>query len=253
WELVHHGPDDDRPVVVLSHGAGGSHAVWYQQVPALGAVHRVLTWDSRGFGNSTNRNDAPSAEAAAGDLAAVLDHHGIDRPHLIGQSMGGWHISAFAVAHPDRVRSLVYADTVGGLWTSPLREALAAFMARGGLAGRGPTRVGHHAALWPGTARRDQAHAFLYQALGSFHSPPMDKLDATIGWGVAHERIEALGVPVLFVAGAHDDLFPAALLAESSRLIPAARYVEIPDAGHSPYFEQPAAWNEAVLRFLADA
>ncbi|MEM9134544.1 MAG: hypothetical protein AAGE88_19500, partial [Actinomycetota bacterium] len=47
WELVHHGPDDDRPVVVLSHGAGGSHAVWYQQVPALGAVHRVLTWDSR--------------------------------------------------------------------------------------------------------------------------------------------------------------------------------------------------------------
>ena len=81
----------------------------------------------------------------------------------------------------------------------------------------------------------------------------MDKLADTIGWGVTHERIEALGVPVLFVAGTHDDLFPAALLAESSRLIPAARYVEIPDAGHSPYFEQPAAWNEAVIAFLADA
>lgn len=265
WELVNEGPDDERPVVVLSHGAGGTHAIWYQQVPALGRNFRVVTWDSRGFGNSSNRNEAPSPEAAAGDLAAVLDSLNIDKIHLVGQSMGGWHNSAFALANPERLLSLVYADTVGGMWTEPLREAFAEFQSRGGLtpdkrdadgtdsnAARadGPPRLEAHRALWSGTAERDPAHAFLYEALGSFHSPPMRSLGATIQWGVTHEQIAAIGVPVLFVAGTHDEIFPAPLLAESSTRIPEARYVEIPASGHSPYFEQPDAWNDAVERFL---
>ena len=251
WELVSYGDDDDREVVVLSHGAGGSHAVWYQQIPALGVTHRVLTWDSRGFGNSTNRNETPSAEVAAGDLAAVLDELGIERAHLVGQSMGGWHIAAFAVAHPQRVRSLVFADTVGGLWTPELRQAMADFNASGGLVADGPTIVGGHRALWPGTAMRNQAHAFLYQALGSFHDPPLAELRRTVDFTVAHADVAALGVPVLFIAGTYDQIFPADLLAASAALIPGSRYVEIPAAGHSPYFEQPEAWNDAVGNFLA--
>ena len=48
------GADDAAETVVLTHGAGGSHAAWFQQVPALAdAGYRVVTWDSRGFGNST--------------------------------------------------------------------------------------------------------------------------------------------------------------------------------------------------------
>ncbi len=253
WELAHAGRDDDRPVVVLSHGAGGSHAVWYLQVPVIGRRFRVLTWDSRGFGNSTNDTDSPSPEAAAADLTAVLDGLGVETANLVGQSMGGWHIAAFADANPERVRSLVFADTVGGLWTDELREAMRAFQDTGGLAGDGRNTLGGHPALWSGTAERDPAHAFLYQALGSFHQPPMDKLGATIAWTIAHDRIAALGVPVLFVAGAHDRIFPAPLLAESAALIRGAGWVEIPAAGHSPYFEQPEAWNEAVLTFLREA
>lgn len=250
WELVTTGPDDERPVVVLSHGAGGSHAVWYQQTPVLGQHFRVLAWDSRGFGNSTNHNDAPSPEAAAADLTAVLDDRDIASAHLVGQSMGGWHTSAFAVANPRRVRSITYADTVGGLWTPELREAFAAFSRSGGLGGAGPEMVGGHRALWSGTAERDPAHAFLYQALGSFHSPPMDKLAATIQWVVPHEEIAALDVPILFVVGAHDQIFPVDPLRQSSKLLSAARFVKIDQAGHSPYFEQPEAWNDAVGEFL---
>lgn len=252
WELATTGADDDRPVVALSHGAGGSHAVWFQQVPSLGEQFRVLTWDSRGFGNSTNRNDAPSPEAAAADLTAVLDDRGIAAAHLVGQSMGGWHNSAFALAAPDRVRSLVYADTVGGLWTEPLRSAFAAFSSGGGLGGRGPQPIGGHRALWSGTSERDPALAFLYQSLGSYHSPPMDKLGATLAWSIDHATVAALGVPVLFIAGTHDQIFPAPLLDESCRLIDGARFVEVEDAGHSPYFEQPAAWNVAVGSFLME-
>lgn len=250
WELASAGEHDDRPVVVLSHGAGGTHAVWYQQIPALGQHMRVLTWDSRGFGLSTNRRNAPSAPAAGADLAAVMDELSIDTAHLVGQSMGGWHTSAFVQQHPDRVLSIVYADTVGGLWTPALQQAFADFMRAGGLARPGPQTIGSHPALWPGTAERDPAHAFLYQALGSFHTPPMDKIGTTIEWSIAHDQIDQLAVPVMFIAGEHDSLFPPALLAESCALLKTGRYIEIPDAGHSPYFEQPVAWNDAVTDFL---
>ncbi len=257
WELVRTGPDDDRPVVVLSHGAGGTHAVWYLQVPVLARHFRVVTWDSRGFGNSTNDADEAAPDAAAADLQAVLGDAlgGGARAavHLVGQSMGGWHIAAFAAAEPERVRSMVFADTVGGLWTDELQASMQEFMAQGGLTRPGPTMVGGHPALWSGTAERDPAHAFLYQALGSFHEPPLDRLGATLAWTLPHDRISELDVPVLFVAGTHDEIFPAPLLADSASRIAGARYVEIPDSGHSPYFEQPAAWNDAVLGFLLDA
>jgi 3-oxoadipate enol-lactonase len=250
WELAAAGEDDDRPVVVLSHGAGGSHAIWYQQIPALGQHYRVLTWDSRGFGSSSNRNQALSAPAAASDLAAVLDQLEIHTAHFVGQSLGGWHTSAFAQLEPQRILSLVYADTIGGLWTPALHAAYADLIRDRPFARPGPQPMGSHPALWAGTAARNPAHAFLYEALGSFHQPPMDKIGATIEWSVGHEAIDALDVPVLFIAGEHDSLFPPASLAESCGLLANSRYVQIDDAGHSPYFEQPEVWNEIVTTFL---
>ncbi len=77
--------------VVLGHGAGGSHAAWFQQVPALAAAgHRVVTWDTPGFGNSTFVTGAFAPEGIVADLVAVLDAVEVDRAHVVGQSMGGW-------------------------------------------------------------------------------------------------------------------------------------------------------------------
>ena len=46
--------ESGAPTILLTHGAGGSHAIWFQQVPALAAAgYRVVTWDCRGFGKST--------------------------------------------------------------------------------------------------------------------------------------------------------------------------------------------------------
>ena len=81
----HSWPDgDDVPAVVLTHGAGGTHVAWFQQVPALvDAGYQVLTWDSRGFGNSTNRGTL-TTEAVAADLEALMDHVGIAAPTSSG-------------------------------------------------------------------------------------------------------------------------------------------------------------------------
>lgn len=239
------------PVVVLTHGAGGSHAVWFQQVPALlAAGYQTVTWDSRGFGNSSYTSGVIGAEAAATDLTAVLDHLGLSDPvHLVGQSMGGWYVTEFALANPGRTRSLALCDTIGSLYTDELRQVLADFRSRGGLGGSGMAPV---VGSTIAASRADTTSAFLYQQLGTFHSPPLDEIGKVLG-GAEHTpaEVSALGVPVLVLAGDSDPIFPPAPLKRMSEMIPGASWVEIDDAGHSPYFEQPTAFNDALLGFLA--
>lgn len=242
---------ESGPVVVLTHGAGGSHAVWFQQVPALlAAGYQVVTWDSRGFGNSSFSSGVLGAAPAAIDLAAVLDHLALTEPvHLVGQSMGGWYVTEFALANPDRTRSLALCDTIGSLYTDELRQVLADFRSRGGLsAGGGASIVGSTMAA----SRADTTMAFLYQQLGTFHSPPLDEIGKVLaGAEHTHAEVSALGIPVLVLAGDSDPIFPPGPLRRMAELIDGSSWVEIADAGHSPYFEQPEAFNKALLAFLA--
>ncbi len=60
-------------------------------------------------------------------------------------------------------------------------------------------------------------------------------------------------VPVLFVVGSEDRIFPPAVIREAATALPRAEVVEIPHAGHSPYYEQPEEWNRVVLDFLRRA
>ena len=109
--------------VVLSHGAGGSHAIWMHQTPVLAEQYRVVTWDQRGWGKSTNvAGLAGDQNTAIEDLRRLMDHLGIDKAHVIGQSMGGWVVAGFALRHPERTLSLTLANTYGGLTTEAMRE-----------------------------------------------------------------------------------------------------------------------------------
>lgn len=246
YEVV--GPDD-APTVVLTHGAGGSHAVWYQQIPALAdAGYRVIAWDSRGFGLSTFATGRLGTVEAATDLARVLDAAGAGRVHLVGQSMGGWWVTAFALTNPGRLETLTLSNTVGGLWTDELIQNFATFVAS---AAPDDAVLGVHSALSPSFAIREPARAFLYQQLNTFHSPPLRAVGSALaGAHVAHGDIDALDVPVLVITGSDDALFPAALVADSARRLAHAHVVEIPDAGHSPYFERPDEYNAALLEHI---
>ena len=126
--------DTDAPTVVLGHGAGGNHAVWFQQVPALAERYRVITWDTRGFGNSTFASGDFGVEHSTADLLTILDATDTAEAHLVGQSMGGWWITGVAISAPQRVRSLSWCDTVGGLWTPALRTEAAGIAVAYGLA-----------------------------------------------------------------------------------------------------------------------
>jgi pimeloyl-ACP methyl ester carboxylesterase len=244
------GPDDAR-TIVLTHGAGGTHASWFQQVPALAAAGlRVVTWDSRGFGNSTCRSGSVGADIAAGDLTAILDAVGVDVVDLVGQSMGGWWVSAFTIAHPERVRSLTLANTIGGLFTPELHAHFRSLF-KAPPTDDGP-RLGRHSAISAGLVARDPALAFLYQQLDSFHEPPLPAvMRALTGWEVTHAQMDATGVPVLVITSPEDQLFPAPLIKAGAAQLRDARVVEIDSAGHSSYFERAKEFNDALLAFLA--
>ena len=245
YEVCGTGPD-----LVLCHGAGGNHAVWFQQVAWFAARgRRVTSWDQRGFGRSTDHAKEAGPAAAAADLLGLLDHLEIARADLVGQSMGGWAALGFALAEPERVRRLVLADTLGG--AAP--EGLAAQIRRiaTGAAAAPAAQLGLHPALDASLAARDPALAHLYQMLGGFGEPDLARIAPQL-WTTQHApaALRALALPVLFVVGSRDPLFPPPLVRQAAALLPDARVVEIEGSGHSPYFEDAAAWNAAVAEFL---
>lgn len=242
----------DGPALVLTHGAGGNHVVWFEQVPHFVKSRRVVLWDQRGFGRSTALGGPNSPERAVSDLAALLDHLGIARADLVGQSMGGWAVVGLALAQPQRARSLVLADTPGGIDTPALRSAWSNVGRGGGFAAN---ELGRHPAVAPDFFDRHPARAVLYQQLGGFGEPKLaDVLPGLVATRHAPAALAKLACPVLLVVGEVDGLFSPEVIAASAKQLPAhckARVAVIPRAGHSPYFEEPAAWNRVVEEFLA--
>lgn len=91
------------PALVLAHPGGGNHLSWWQQVPVFAQTFTCITCDHRGHGYTRDLPDDPGAAAYAEDLAGLLDHLGIRKEAIIGQSMGGWTAVGFAVAYPERL------------------------------------------------------------------------------------------------------------------------------------------------------
>ncbi|MHB1711180.1 MAG: alpha/beta fold hydrolase [Acidimicrobiales bacterium] len=234
--------------LVLSHGAGGNHAVWYQQVASFAADRVVVTWDHRGYGRSSDRADRSGPEVAVGDLLAVLDALAIDRADLVGQSMGGWTTVGAALARPSLARSLVLSDTLGGFTSA----AIATGVARRSTSALTATDVlGSHPALGEAFSAREPERAHLYQSLGQMGSADAAVVLARL-LAVTHDASEAaqLTMPVLCIVGDSDPLFPPTSIRALADLLPDARVVEICGCGHSPYFEDPAAWNTVTRHFL---
>ena len=167
------------PPVVFCHGAGGNHISWFQQIPRLSNRYRCVTFDHRGWGRSLDPRPATKRPQFDEDLAALIDHLALEDGRLVAQSMGGWTALAYTVKHPDRVKALVMADTVGGL-TSPelddAREETRKVIAEKGLL---------EAALSEGFRKRTASGACVYEQI----------------WGLNPAREEGGGRPLDFRPG----------------------------------------------------
>ncbi len=241
FELYYEVHGEGSPVV-FAHGAGGTHLSWWQQIPELSRHFQCVTFDHRGFGYSRDIDGGPGRAAFVQDLAGLLDHLGLDRVSLVGQSMGGWTTLGYASAHPERVHALVLCDTPGG-YTDP---EVAELMGR---------RSAEPGAFAPSFDAREPELAFLYREIqrstldrtaagGPTAAAGLLQVPTDIDPVVAHE------IPTLFVVGAEDSICPPPALEAMHRKMPASRFVEVPGAGHSVYFEKPDEFNRIVLEFL---
>ena len=236
------------PSLVFAHGVGGNHASWYQQVPYFSRGYQVVTFDHRGFGNSRDIENGPGRSAFVEDLRTLLDQLEIKRATLVAQSLGGWTCLGLALDYPERVSALVMADTLGGITTpGRLHDRLAEIRAATDSLPQ-LDRV-----LSPGFRERNPDRAALYSQIASFNASTRQNLAGRFTVEATPERLASLTVPVLFVAGQEDVLVPPDVVKMASKLVPGCAVVEVSEAGHSVYFEQPEVFNHEVLRFLRAA
>jgi pimeloyl-ACP methyl ester carboxylesterase len=234
----------DGPAFVLAHGMGGNHASWFNQVPFFSRWFKVVTFDHRGFGNSRELEGGADRSHFPDDLTDLLDQLGIAKAVFVAQSMGGGTCATLAVRHPEKVSALVLADTLVGL-TIP--EALRSRMDSVRSATSGLPQLDR--VLSSSFREREPFLAHLYTQLNSFNGHARESLKGSLP-GISVDQLSASRIPILFLVGSKDILFPPDLVKKIHQLIPNSEYHEIADSGHSVYFEKPREFNEAVLTFL---
>lgn len=228
------------PAVVLAHGIGGNHAIWYRQLDALSRANRVITFDHRGFGLSRDQ-DGRGRDAFVDDLAALLDHLGEDKAALVGQSMGAGTCIGFAHRSPERVAALAICDSLHGIVESGEMKAIMD-------AARTKTAALSQAERVLGAGAAPELAA-LYGQIASFNAADRHSLAGRFEARPASD-LAGKGFPILFLSGVDDMLFPI----EAVRLVQAevagSFLVEVNDAGHSAFLEAPAQFNDTILSLL---
>lgn len=244
---IYYESQGDGAAILFAHGAGGNAGIWFEQVAAFSPSYRCVTFDHRTFARSPADPATISPAQFRDDALAILDALQIDSAHLVAQSMGGWTCMRLALDAPERVLSLTMSCTPGGLPNPTPTESARNLTSQ---EGRGASGV--LATMSPATAR-DPVRMQLYQTINAFNTDFSMAHLRSLGspeWAIPLESCQRIEVPVLFVSGESDPLFPSEQLASYVPHFPDARLEVVRDAGHSPYFEQPVTFNGLLEAFL---
>ncbi len=237
--------------VVLLHGIGGELGVWEPMLEPLARTRDIVAVDLPGFGGSPALTDVPPTPVAlAGAVGVLLTELGIDRAHLVGNSLGAW--VAFELARAGRAES-VLGLCPAGLWAAPVLDPSAVSRAT---AHRLVRRLG-------GLPRMPQLNPRAQRiVLGPFAAYP-DRIPAEAAWRMIRshgrptacdatraavreryfDRCDEIDVPVMLAFGERDRLIrPVRLSAchwQSSML---------PDCGHIPTWDNPQLITKLILQ-----
>jgi pimeloyl-ACP methyl ester carboxylesterase len=237
--------------VVLTHGAGLDHTMFDAQVTALTAGgYRVIVWDMRGHGQSTlapgTRFTGPDA---LDDLVALLDRCQVDRCVLVGHSLGGNLSQAFARAYADRVRGLIVMDSAPNAGALSRAERFGLRLAAPAL-GLVPARtlpgvMARASAVTPQAIARTEA-TFARMSKRMF----LDVWRATVSF-VDPDPDYRSPVPLALVRGARDQTGNIATAMPRWAQVEGIAERVIPNAGHVPTWDAPAATSAALLEVLS--
>jgi pimeloyl-ACP methyl ester carboxylesterase len=247
------------PTLLLVHGFGGAKEDFDEQVDALAARHHVVTFDHRGHGESDGPDDPASysLDRLARDTLAVADGVGAERFRVLGHSMGGMVVRRLPITHPERVDALVLMDTspgpVPGIDAELLEMAAVIALGEGmdelkrimdAFQPLGTPAYEKLMAERPGykefnDRKWEALSAVMWATMGRAIRDQADDLAALAG----------VRCPTLVLVGDQDLPF-LGVSKDMADTIPGATLAVIPDAGHSPQFENPEAWLQALQAFL---
>jgi pimeloyl-ACP methyl ester carboxylesterase len=235
------------PVLFL-HAAGGAGA-WNDFLERLSGHADVIAPDHPGFGQSDEFPELTAIDDLVYHYLDLMDSLGLDRPHVVGASFGGWIAAELAAHSPHRIGSLTLLSAAGLrvaghpvpdiFLMSPQKLAATLFHV--------PPPVPSAPAAAPATdvdailaAYRDATALARFSWVPYLHDPKLER------------RLRRITAPTLVAAPADDQLIPLAHAQRYTERIPAARFATVVDCGHAMYFERPGEFAELVTSFLSE-
>lgn len=239
------------PIVVLGHSLACSQVMWWPQLELLETHFQVLRYDTRGHGQTEAPPGAYTLEQLVADAIGMLDALKLDQVHWVGLSMGGMVGQGVALGHPDRLSSLVLADTTAEIpaeaqpvWQERIDAAI-----NGGMQ-----------AVAESTLERWFTPKYLEQ-----NGPELDRIRQQIlatpvaGYVGCSEairrlsylqRLGAVEAKTLIMVGADDPGTPVAASEAMHAQIKNSQMVVIPQAAHLSNIEQADVFNDQLMAFL---
>jgi pimeloyl-ACP methyl ester carboxylesterase len=254
---------DDAPTVVFCHGVTLSSRVWAKQFATFPAAgFRAVAFDSRGHGESLAGDTGHSLDNLADDLRTVLEALDLHDVILVGHSMGGMAVQAFAIRHPDvvdeRVLGLVLLSTSSHNLVSDAKRV------RGAI--ERVVNVGPDV----GTFMRQRNLGLLLARIGFGDDPNPSHVEATremlaaCDKATTREAVSALlhldlteglpklQIPTLVVVGTADALTPPRDARRIAELVPGARLVEYEGGGHMLMYERTDELDALIMDFALE-
>ena len=234
------GPRDGTPIVLVHGFASNSRVNWVTTgwvATLIEAGHRVIAIDNRGHGASEGPHDPArygTATHMAEDVRRLMDHLGLERADVMGYSMGAWISAHLALAHPERLRSVI----LGGL-------------AHAMVTGLGGQETIAEALEAESDAEVKTPKGRAYRAFAKQTGSDLIALAACMRGSrqpVPAEGLARLDLPVLIAVGTRDDV--AGSMEDLAALIPGAEMLPIPNRDHMLAVGDKV-YKQGVLAFLA--
>jgi 4,5:9,10-diseco-3-hydroxy-5,9,17-trioxoandrosta-1(10),2-diene-4-oate hydrolase len=250
------------PPVVLIHGLGESSLVWCSNIEDLASHHTVIALDLPGHGASDTPLWDHSLETMMKFLTAFMDSLHLQRPSLVGNSLGGLVSLSVGLGRPDRIDKLVLANSaglgrevsgflrllslpvLGEFMALPKQQSIRFLMSRLPEADDGLTEA-FVTALFEERRRPGNTAAMLRMLRSGVN------LLGVKPWAVLTHRLSELKAPTLLLWGRQDAIFPVKHAYRAARLIPKARLKVFDNCGHWPQRDVRKDFNKLVLRFLS--
>ncbi|WP_086595789.1 alpha/beta fold hydrolase [Hymenobacter crusticola] len=247
--------------VVLLHGHSFDRRMWDPQVVELARHYRVIRYDMRGYGLSSVPVEGQQF-LHADDLYQLLQALHISKAHLVGVSLGGFVAVDFMALHPENVLSVVSCS--GSIYPRPgpeepiteaeiarRRTEIAQLQARGTAAFKSQWLKSLLKSSGPDSVRSAPLLRQMVQDWSMWqplHVEPRVLLGHSL---VPRLQAHPVQVPLLLLAGARESAARQQDNETLKKLVPGAQVAVVPNAGHVANLDNPAAFTQAVLQFLA--